>query len=121
MNDDRKGIELLRATLERVAATVPPPSARARRARAAFRGGALVAAALLLVALGAWTLVDRGGGSPSGPAPGRPAGAVTESLPVEVKWLRLRGQDVDARIFEAAKANTIVVAPGVDSAKGARL
>ncbi len=107
MNDGRIGIARLRESVDRVAATLPAPG-RARRRRVSLPRVVLLAAAILVVALmGVWTL-RKVSGPPAAPR-------------VEVRLLRVRGRDVEARVFESAKAGTIVVAPKIVSASRAGL
>ena len=110
MNDDRSGIDLLRKSIEEVAAALPLQPVRLRRRVSARTVGILVAAVLLLTVAGVWGLR----GTNRSTAPEVSMGVAR--LGVEVKVLRIRGRDVRARVFDAAKAGTIVVAPDVDRA-----
>jgi hypothetical protein len=106
-NGDRTGVDALRASIERVSASLPPPAPPERKLAPMFRGLALVTAALALAIVGVWAL--RRGGGPT---------ARTEDLAprtaVEVKVLRLNGRDVEARVFEPPRGGAIVVAPRLD-------
>jgi len=99
MIDDRSGIDRLRAVVDEVSATLGPPAART--APRWLVPGAATLAGLTLVAATLWWVR---GTAPFDAPP--PAG-----LGIEVKQLRLRGQDIDSRVFDAPGGGTIVVAP----------
>lgn len=107
---DRAGIDSLRESIERVAASLPPQAPTARKLASIFRGFAWAAAALALAVVGVWAL--RREGTPT---------ARTEDLkpktPIEVKVLRLNGRDVEARVFEPERGGAIVVAPKLNRSR----
>lgn len=98
MNDDRKGIDLLVRSIDTVAGTLQKD---VTKGRPRIRPWMVIAAAagLVLGAVGIWNTRQD-----SPPVPGR-------KFPVEVKVLRVRGADVEAQVFEPAKAGIILVAP----------
>jgi hypothetical protein len=100
MIDDRSGIDRLRDAVDLVAATIGPPSVprRHHRRRTVLLGSA--AGLAVLIAATWWIGRDVS-----------PRRTDTAPLGIEVRQLRLHGRDVDARVFDAAGAGTIVVAP----------
>jgi hypothetical protein len=97
MNDDRSGVEVLRRSIDEVAASLPPGARRRRRVAGA---AALV---VFVAAVSAWI-----GGRVARTVPGTP------HQRIEVKVLRVAGQDVDAHVVDVARAGTIVVSPRGD-------
>ncbi len=99
MNGPEIGIETLRGAIDELAERLPAGSPGRKR------GGALRASVALVVlasvAVGAYWLTSR---RVKAPTAGTPRG-------VEVKLLRVRGRDVPARVFDAARAGTLVIAP----------
>lgn len=96
MEDDRRGIDLLRSAIGEVADSVPS-TGRARQVHPTPWIWAAAAAVVLAVA-GAWTIARRD----EAPKP---------DLGIDVLVLKIHGRDVSARVFEATEAGTIVVAP----------
>ena len=100
MNDDRTGVDRLRSAIDEVASTLGPPAERAGRG---LRAAAAVAAigALAILATAVWIARGRA-----------PGDAIVSPRPgVEVRELRLHGQEVGVRVFDATRAGTIVVTP----------
>jgi len=96
---EREGIEMLRRAIDDLAGRLP---ARPPRRRVPAVSWAVVAASLIAAAIATYRFVPR----PAAPAPA--------TLGIEVKLLRVRGRDVGARVFDAARAGTVVVAPAID-------
>jgi len=122
MSDERDGIEMLRKAIDDVAERLPAPSPGRRVSAVSW---AVVAACVIAAAaVATYRLVLR----PAGPV--APADAITQAAPptpaappslgVEVKLLRVRGRDVGARVFDAARAGTVVVAPAIERKEVAR-
>lgn len=102
MNDERDGIDTLRRAIDELAERLPAGSPRRR-----LPGASRVVVAAVVVAAAAiavYRLVPRQAPTPA--VPSAPA-----ALGVEVKFLRVRGREVAARVFDAARAGTVVVAP----------
>jgi hypothetical protein len=100
MMDDRDGIDRLRGAIDEVADGLP---ARGRPRRAPARiwtvaVACVVAAAGIAIYLKAPRLAPREAIAVPG---------------VEVRLLRVRGRDVQARVFDVARAGTVVIAPEV--------
>ncbi len=111
MIDDRHGIDLLRATIEDVAASLGPPAARPRRR---WLLPSAVGVTILLIACAIGWRITRGPDSCEATL----LPSSQRRLGIEVKHLRLHGRDVDVRVFDAAGAGTIVVAPGERAPRG---
>jgi hypothetical protein len=101
MNQDRSGIDSLRAAIDDVATQIEQGEPARPRTRRAWSLGFAAAAAVILIALligtwGTWTL--------------RPP-AETETSEVKVLVLKINGRDVRARIVEDSAPATIIVMP----------
>ena len=101
MNDERDGIDVLRRAIDELAERLPAGSTR-RRQPSASR--VVVAAVVAAAAIAVYRLVPR-----EAPAPA--VLSTPAALGVEVKVLRVRGREVAARVFDVARAGTVVVAP----------
>jgi hypothetical protein len=98
MSDEREGLETLRRAIDDLADRMP---ARPPRRRVPAVSWAVVAASMIAAAaIATYRFVPR----PAAP----------ETLGIEVKLLRVRGRDVGARVFDAERAGTVVVAPAID-------
>ena len=101
MNEDRSGIDSLRAAIDDVAKQIEQGDAARPRTRRVWPLGFAAAAAVVLIALligtrGMWTT--------------RPP-AETESSEVTVLVLKINGRDVRARIVDDSAPATIIVMP----------
>jgi hypothetical protein len=97
---EREGFETLRRAIDDLADRMP---ARPPRRRVPAVSWAVIAASMIAAAaIATYRFVPR----PAAPAP--------ETLGIEVKLLRVRGRDVGARVFDAERAGTVVVAPAID-------
>jgi hypothetical protein len=102
MNDERDGIDTLRRAIDELAERLPASSPK-RRPPGVSR--VIVAAVVIAAAaIAVYRFVPRQAPAPAVPSAPAPIG-------VEVKFLRVRGLDVAARVFDAARAGTVVVAP----------
>ena len=110
MNDERDGIDALRRAIDELAERLPAGSTR-RRLPSASR--VVVAAVVAAAAIAVYRLVPR-----EAPAPA--VLSTPAALGVEVKVLRVRGREVAARVFDAARAGTVVVAPATGRRSVAR-
>lgn len=100
MSNERDGIEVLRKAIAEVAERLP---ARSPARRVTGISWTVVAASVIAAAaIAAYRLVPRPVDQ-----------AAPASFGVEVKLLRVRGQDVGVRVFDAARAGTVVVAPAI--------
>ena len=104
MNEDRSGIDSLRAAIDEVATQIEQAEAARPRTQRAWTLGFAAAAAVILIALligtwGTWTL--------------RPP-AETEPSEVKVLVLKINGRDVRARIVDDTAPATIIVMPQPD-------
>jgi hypothetical protein len=110
MMDEHDGIDRLRRAIDDLAGRMPAGAARRR----------VPAVALVSATAGVIAVVALLAGWPGSRrwipfAPRTEAGRATAAAPgVEVKVLRLKGRDVEARVFDAAGAGAIVVAPVPD-------
>jgi hypothetical protein len=116
--DDRSGVELLRRTVERVAADLPERREAAAGAKAfaaqatrtaRWRVLAAAAAALVAVAGTAWVIGTRG--------PGDSGARVAESE-LRVELFRVRGRAVPASVIAPAGAGSVLVIPQVGQQQG---
>jgi hypothetical protein len=111
MNDERDGIDTLRRAIDELAERLPAGSPRRR-----LQGASQVVVAVVVIAAAAiavYRLVPRAVLAPA--VPSAPA-----ALEVEVKFLRVHGREVAARVFDAARAGTVVVAPATGGSAVAR-
>jgi hypothetical protein len=115
--DDRAGVELLRAAVERVAAGLPerrdeasPGRSLAGRTARTARWRALAAAAAVLVAVAgvAWMITVRG------PAGG---GARVAESELRIELFRVRGRSVPASVVAPQGAGSLLVIPQVEGGR----
>jgi hypothetical protein len=101
MNEDRNGIDSLRAAIDDVATQIERGEAAPPRTRRVWTLGFAAAAAVILIAvlIGSW-----------GTSTLRPPVA-TESSEVKVLVLKINGRDVRARIVDDTAPATIIVMP----------
>jgi len=98
MSDEHEGIDTLRRAIDDLADRLP--ERHPRRRTWAVSWAAVAAGVIVAAAIATYRFLPR----PVSPA----------SLGVEVKFLRVRGLDVEVRVFEAARAGTVVIAPAID-------
>ena len=103
MNDERRGIDALRRAIDDLTDRLPAGSPGRSAPRVSRRLAAV--AAIMLAVIAGYALVFRRAERP----------AVTSTPGIEVKVLRVRGRDVQARVFDSARAGAVVVAPVTDA------
>jgi len=98
VNEDRRGIDRLRAAIDEVATEIEDRGTARSRTRRGWPLGIAMAAAVVLIALliGTWAI--------------RPSPEV-ESPEVKVLVLKINGRDVRARIVDDTAPATIIVMP----------
>ena len=98
MNEDRRGIDRLRAAIDEVATEIEDRGTARSRTRRGWPLGIAMAAAVVLIALliGTWAI--------------RPS-PEAESPEVTVLVLKINGRDVRARIVDDTAPATIIVMP----------